>query len=357
MNTISCKGSVFFVVCFVLTTTIPVFSDSLQTVVIVQPQQDKLSIKLRAELSSQGFSVLMVETDSLLEYEQLRNLGFIYDATAVMQVSSLSNSVTLLADDTSALTVVQEISVSESREDAQTLLVLKSVEMMRAALLSTDSEKALLTYNAKNNIKDTDIVDSNIDHTNNKNVEPTFLRLSLNTAVSAGFNFRDIPVALCASVSLRLTLSKHFTLNITGIIPTIPITLSEPEGSVDIKTGLVSLGFDLLLLPQQTPVQVFTGIGAGPLFFRMRGAAAQTYISKDANILVALPNMSLGLSVRLNNLVSIRGDWLLGFAVQRPVVKMLDRNIAILARPLSFIALGIEVKLSKYKKSITTSTR
>jgi hypothetical protein len=313
-------------------------------VAIVHTAQSQLAVRLAAELTSQGFHPVTVEREITLSRLELKRIATSYGAVAVMQIARTGDRVSVwISNRNEALAVLQEIHVPLDRPDALSRLAFKTVELLRASLLILPDPDAAKTAAGPPPKPAATGAPIRPEPTENRKVRARRLSLAFQPAFSYGFG--KLPPLLHIGVGAHVTLYRRLGLTLAGLIPTVPMKIDEREGSADILASNVSLGLTLALMPDNHPLGVSLGAGAGPLFLRMEGHAAEPYVSRDTLLVVALPYLSTGLSAALSDIVAFRTDLLLGWAARKPVVQMLDRQVTAWARPLLSVMLGLEVRL------------
>lgn len=323
--------------CFV---PVPCRADSPETVLVVHFKRSELATQLSAELASQGFFPKLIELPEPLEMEGIRTLAASEGATAVLQIAPTEIRVSVwVSGRNDDLGLMQEVSAPGDREDAVTLAVFKSVELLRASLLVLPkrSKSALPSVGVAPQARLSEV----------RRPAGVFQsgRLFLDVEPALTYGFGETVPLLHIGAALRLAIWKRLHGTLFGLMPTVPLRVVEPEGTVEIRSGLIALGMAVDLLPPEGAVALTLGAGAGPLMMKMQGSAAEPYVSKSAFVTVVLPYLCTGLSLAITDGLGFRADLLAGWPPQKPVVKMLDRNVTDWARPLVSLLIGLEVRL------------
>jgi hypothetical protein len=312
-------------------------AESRGAVVVLHSGRSELAVRLAAELSAQGFRPLTAETIQNASVEEMRSIASAQRAVAVMQIAETGDRVNVWRRDPEGhLTMLQEVVVLSKREDASTLLAFKSVELLRASLLDLPGEDAHPPAAAE---KQPPRLSITRREPGAPRASRDHLLIALQPAVTYGFG--GLPPAAHVGAGVRARLWRRLGFALFGLIPTAPMNIDEPEGAARILAGTLSAGLEVSLMPPGK-LALSIGAGAGALFLRMKGAAAEPNESRSARVVAVLPHLAVALSVALSNIIRFRTDLVSGWAAPRPVVRMLDRDVATFGRPLLSAMVGLE---------------
>jgi hypothetical protein len=313
-------------------------AESRGPVVVVHSGRDELAVRLAAELSAQGFRPVPTETIREAGIEEMRAIASAHHAVAVMQIAGEGSRVSVWrCDPAGRLTRLQDVVVPQNKTDTPTLLAFKSVELLRASLLDLPSsggrsfeetEKQPPRSGGASRVSDA------------REPSRDRLRLALQPAVTYGFGGLLPAAHIGAGARGRLWRRLGFTL--LGLIPTAPMRIDEPEGSARVLAGALLPGLEVALMPPGRTLALSLGAGAGALFLRMKGTAAEPNESRSVRVVAVLPYLAVALSWALSDIIRLRTDLALGWAAPRPVVRMLDRDVAAYGAPLLGAMVGLE---------------
>lgn len=312
----------------------PAAAESGGRVVIVHEGASKLAVRLSAELASRGFQPVTVEEETLPEPGELQALAVDNSALAVMRIRPSGHSVSVwVARQQDGPLVTQEVFVPPDTPDAHTVVALKAVEMLRASLLVLPERRSP-------------------EPAPGPTPKPVAIQppkgdrsplVALDAQPTLTYGFGELPPTLQMGVGTRIRLGRRLRLALIGLIPTFPMDLDVPEGSAEIKTGVLAAALEVNVLPIHRSVSLFAGAGAGPLFIRMTGKADAPYESRNDLVISILPHLAVSLAVALTKLLHLRTDLCAGIALPKPKVAVLDREATSWGQPVLSLMFGLEV--------------
>jgi hypothetical protein len=313
-------------------------AESRGAVVVLHSGRGELAVRLAAELSAQGFRPTTAETIQNAGVEEMRSIASARHAVAVMQIADTGDRVSVWRRDPAGhLTMLQEVVVPSKRGDAATLLAFKSVELLRASLLDLRDEEARPPAAAEKQPPRPVITRP---EPGAPGTPRDHLLVALQPAVTCGFG--GLPPAAHVGAGVRARLWRRLGFALFGLIPTAPMKIDEPEGAARVLAGTLSPGLEVALMPPGRTPALSIGAGAGALFLGMKGAATAPNESRSVRVAAVLPHLAVALSVALSNIFRFRADLVAGWAAPRPVVRMLDRDVASFGRPLLSAMVGLE---------------
>jgi hypothetical protein len=320
------------------------------TVAVLHFAQERLAVRIAAELRSQGFSPVTIASDAPVERAEIRRTARELKAVAAIRIAEPGDSVSVWVGDPSEdLVVLQEVYVPLEKEEAATLLAFKAVELVRASLMTLPKKhipKAAASTGTDKRASSTARGGEAVRSAATVAAKPKKVdRLSLDIQPAITYGFGELPPTLHIGVGARIKVWHRLGVKLLGLIPSLSMEIEAEQGTADVRSGWVAAGVDAGLLPPDKRVAVSVGGLAGPLFLRMKGHANQPYVSKTDLVVVTVLGLTTGVAFMVGEIVSVRGDLLVGFAVPKPEVRILDRNVTDWGRPLLTGLLGIEVWL------------
>ena len=328
------------------------------TVVVVHSGNEKLAVRISAELSSLGYDVKQLTMPPPIVQETLSSLAQAYNATALMQVSPEGNAVQVWVVNRTAdnVTELQEVEVPPENEQADALIAFKAVELLRASLMTLPENRPepelelepepkqepepKPTQSGKSSVPPAPLPP--------QKVEPKEPRLFAALQPAAVFPFGGLKPSFNISLSVYIRLASRLGLDIAGLIPSFSQSVSVDQGTFDLLFGAITFGLRVKLLPPRFRVMPSISASAGPLLLRTRGHADpefDNFNGEEALTVTALLGGALTLTYSVNEYFALRADAGLGAVVPNPVFEVSDTRVADFGRPLLTVLIGVEVRL------------
>ena len=282
-------------------------SDNSFRIIIVENGQTEFGIRLASEIRAQGMTAEVIEqTESADHLPTPTGLIKEYDAAALMEISADGSRIFILLKDSP---VRPEILINNMEdEDTKSLFVFKSVEMVRAMLLSAPSDTTANRKSAPEKV------------TEMKKIAPTrspqkrYRRLG-GTLLSGVLNGSgNIPPGLSISGGIVVSLTENFRIHTEGVFPITRMELQKPEGKLSARAFFIG-AFLESVWPMQRLVEMHAGIGMAALILSTKGNAVAPYISESALLTTAMPELNVGVSIGSSQRIRFRLDMIGGWTV------------------------------------------
>ena len=321
------------------------------TILLVLPASpSRLEGRLRAELESLGFDVLEQERAAdTHDPAHLERMARERGAVGAVQIRSLQEAVEVLvlkrARGQSAL---HEVVRRGGDADSDAIVALRSVELLRAALLrgSGGEEEALASDGNREAPSESKKRDPTPPPAEPHSV-PTSTPPSVATVwfgPTLGYAPGGLGWTPHGELGAHVPISTRWALAPALISPTVPTTLRRQEGSAGISLGWIGASAEVALLSNSV-FNFKLGPGLGLAWVHIQGSASYPFEGKRDDIFVATPFGRAHASCRLGP-VSLNLTLRSGFTVPRPVIRFADRHVAHWGRPFAFVGVGVEVPLS-----------
>jgi hypothetical protein len=320
-------------------------------VVIVYTPPSALLLPLTRELQLAGFQTIAREASAeTVTEEVLRDSADSVGAIAVVRILQSDSGVQMFIRDPSSEVVVStELIPSEAVERGETIVALKTVEILRASLLMVKWEvppsPPPMPQTPSSPPPPTASPPNVSEKANASVAPPSALRGLLYLAPSATYGFGDIPPALHVAIGFSLLAFERFRLFLTGLVPTFRTTVERNDSSAAIREGMIAIGAAIDLVSPEHPVVPFLGIQGGVVFFDVEGEADAPFSGRESTGVAGGIHLNAGTTFRLNHILALRCDLSIGVLVPRPAVRFDGRVVASFGRPMLSGMAGLEVAI------------
>ncbi len=325
-------------------------SADVAVVAVVYTPPAPLLLPLTAELRLAGFEPIPIEAPAGAETTvMLRDMADSVGAAAVIRIRQSENRVVVFVrDPASEMVVSTEVAPSEAVERADTVVALKTVEILRTGLMKVDSNAPPPEDDAHPPYASPPPAASSpeVSHETSASVtSPSTLRGLFYIAPSTTYGFGDIPPTFHVALGISLLTFERFRLFLIGLVPTVQTTIENRDGSAAVREGMITMGAAVHLVSRDHPLVPFVGVQGGVVVFDVEGVTDGPLTGKDRTEIVGGIHIDAGAVLRLNDIVALRCDLFLGIVVPRPVVRFDGRKAASFGRPMLSGAVGIEATI------------
>lgn len=314
-------------------------------VLLVEPGQEALEARLRAELVTLGFDVSRRapspgEGD---RPEDLDTAAKAAKAAAAIRVRASSGGVEVwIADRVTGKTVLREVVKEEGGGDPS-VVALRVVELLRASLLEVDSKLP-----PRGDVPPPPLARRVAEDTRRPpppSKHPDFLRLFVGGAISAG------PGGMSPLGHVRLGGSvrpvDRLGVELDVLTPTAPASLSGDEGRASVTQLAVTAGLHASLLPPDAWLKLRLGAGGGLLWSRISAQAPPPYVARDADVFAAFVYARVSAGFPIIPQLRVRAD--VDVAVALPEIRVLfdGRLAGSWGLPVVLPTLGLEAAFGR----------
>jgi hypothetical protein len=309
-------------------------------VVLIGEPQEELLARVAAELTALGFEpVFLPLPPEIAPPEGLADAARSVDAVAAVQLLPTAGAVRIwLVDRVTGKTVLREVSSGAEGEDGPSLVVLRTVELLRASFL-----EIRIAPPPAGEMQPAAPVESLVALSPPEAEAPPRLALELAPAVTVG-SFEVAPT-LTVQLGAHLRLTDLVGVELFGLVPAVPLHLSAPEGEADLHMGALAAGVRLTFAAPDDRWVPFLGGGVAVTFVDVRGDPLPGFVGHPALVAAGAPYLRGGLAVALAQLLRLRLDVLVGWALPSTIVRFDDREVASWGPFLLTASLGLEVLL------------
>jgi hypothetical protein len=303
-----------------------------------------LAERLRAELGVAGFPVKLLPADEIAAACGRGEPGRPVRAVVVIRTNvtgaGATPEVCVLAKETGEVTLREVLTREPSGHNADGVLAVRVVELLRAGLLARDatpppSRPAVVP--APPAVAAATASRTPIDPVR----QPDRLLLiaaGFGATTSAGATGPAPAIALEAWWQWR---RLGLGLGVSG--PAGASHLAAARESANVYQFGASAGARVRLLGREEHLALFAGAGASLLWFHLRGRdAAAGHFNTAANLLVGGPHAELRLVWAITSRVSLYSAGRASFAFPEPLVLFAGQEVARLGRPLVALTFGVE---------------
>ena len=307
------------------------------TVVIFHQGESAIVTALDAELTAAGMQpmdVIRGETD-----DDLPSIAEKLGASAGMHVVS-QEQVDIFVFDAPGGWRTTPVRVSSSDEGTESLLALKATEQLQLQMSKLEAS----SRDRGDPGRDEDATMAPSGRTTES--VGTAARLSLGLEPTVTYGFGELSAALHLHFYTHFRIRRGIGVRLFGLLPTHAMKLNAPEGSADVRVGVV--GIVLCYEPLWKlayEVRPSIGLSLSPGLMRMRGDGEGGFRDGDDWLVFPLAMLSAGAALPVSHVLSLRLDAGIGMALKRPVVRFADRTVTAWGRPAVWGMLGIEVWL------------
>ena len=313
-------------------------SSNAPIAVVRDPETDERTLtRLRAELDALGLRVVEVAappgTQSPRTLERAaREVG----AFAALRIVPWERGIEVwIADRVTGKTLLRELVVAPG-EAADEIVAVRAVELLRASLLELE-----LPQNHAGSVPPPPAVERLVSNPRRKAPEP---RSGFEFGLGAGplLSPGGVNPNWQLLLEARYVMGPTWGAEIVLLLPTLPSTIRQPEGSADITVFVAGAGLTAEMLPKSDPWLARVALGVGGAALRMVGSPGPLYVGQTDSVLVALPYTRLDLLYRVGPQLRLGGSIWAGVALPRAAVTFADRRVATWGRPAGSGTLQLE---------------
>ncbi len=319
----------------------PLFADNTRTRVAVVSKniESPLVVRLSAELESLGLDPVPVErSPNPSPHTDLDEIAKQNNAAAAIRIVPSSRVVEVwVADRITGKTVIRKVAVEKDNKSSVSVVALRAVELLRASLLEIHDP-----HPSRGEVEPTPQIVEIVPEPSSK-PPPERLALEAGPVITAG-NFASPPM-MHLIIGGHLRIIDILGVTLFGLVPLIPLRIEKSEGDAVIRFGLLGIGPRLMFGKLKNRVLPSVGVGATALFVHVIGEAKKGYKSNDDWVYGVAPYVRGGLSLRLTEVIRLRVDLLLGWAMPETVIQFDGREVATWGQVLLSGAIGIELFL------------
>jgi hypothetical protein len=310
-------------------------------VVLVRPSPDdggldEALVRLRAELSSAGFEVVLVDGETGADPRETIEHALRERSPAA--TIGIFGAELWIADRLTGKTVVRTLDAGETGgRRAPEVLAIRASELLRASLselLLAPSEAGPRPAAAKPPVAVTRWVSAALEPGQQA------FRFGFEAGAAVLGSLEGVPPAVTPLVRARLALGKGFLVRASAAG-----LGTRPEVSSDV--GTASIRQDLLLAELQArlfankPLRPLATIGVGAYRFGVEGNAAWPHSARQGWRWEPAADVGLGLALRLHPHLELSFETHAIFAQPYPTVRFFDETVARAGRPTLFASLTL----------------
>ncbi len=306
---------------------------------LVDRAERGLSDRVRAELVALGFDVRgSAGEDTPSSREALEDAARAVEAIAALRIRPSRAGVEVwLTDRVTGKTLLREVVLPRAgsqHDDA--IVAVRAVELLRASLLELDE-----AHPARGEVAPNESLRDFVRKPDPRHATPTAtLDLSGALVSSPG----GIGPAAAVRVGGGYAVSERWRLSLSALMTLLASRLSVPEGTATPTISLFLLGTEGAVL-SGSRLELRLRAEAGVHWLHVVGEGEAPSEGRRENAVAAAGALGLAGVVFLGGAVRLRLDGSLGATAPRPVIRMLDREVAYWGRPFTVLALGVEVSL------------
>jgi hypothetical protein len=278
---------------------------------------ERLYVRLAAELRAQRFVVVEVEADAGADVDAtLRATG----AESAIRVESSPEAVRVwIANAATGKHIFREV-VPEQREGLDRAIVaLWTVELLRASAFAPRPPVVMAPPAA-----------------------PPPAGIALAVAPAVAWSPGGLGPSWHLMLGARWQRAAHGGLELVVLVPVVPLRLVRPGGAALISMGLLGVGVYAATSANAARLSAQVAAGAALLAMRATGDAADTFAGQTDQTLSGGPYLRAGAALRASSWLRLRVDALSGVMFPRPVVQFAETSVASWGRPWGAALLGVE---------------
>ena len=317
-------------------------------VILAPARDDRISLRLQAELRALRFEVPDVEiTPDPPARERLEEAARRSSAVAAVRIVPSSAGVEVwIVDRMTGKTVLRELVTDDTRGAAGVATIaLRVVELLRASLMELDAPRA-----PPGEVQPPPLIRELMAPSG---ATPSASQAEALPSAAPAFAVELGPALLLSPGGLSpagdLNAAVHFRpfdglgASVVALIPLVPSSVSGPEGVTTARIGLVGAAFRWAFASPGSAWAPSLGAGIALIWLHLDGAPAPGYAGTSADLVTFAPFGRVGLGVAILPRLHVRADALGGLVNARPVVKFGDRTAAVWGTPFVAPTLGLEL--------------
>ncbi|WP_148313727.1 hypothetical protein [Sorangium cellulosum] len=319
-------------------------------VVVAPSREDRVSLRLQAELRALKFEVPEVEiAPDPPSRERLEEVAREKDAVAAVRIAPSSGGVEVwLVDRMTGKTVLREMVTDDTRSPSGgAALALRVVELLRASLMELDAPRP-----PAGEVAPPPSIREMMASPRADTPAPA-PSVGLPPPRGAAFSIELGPAVLLSpggmgpwgllSAAANYQPSEEVGASVFALIPLLSSSASGPEGVATARVGLVGAAISGVVAPPGAPWRFAVGAGASAVWMRLEGRPSERYEGSTEDLLTVAPLLRAGLGVAITPRLRVRADAICGVAILVPVVEFAGRQVATWGVPLVAPSLDLEL--------------
>ena len=305
-------------------------------VLVIENGQHELSVRIAAELKAQGMEPAVLP-ESLAavpdsnDSQHIRQFLDIHHAVALFEIHPDGNRIVIHLNNE---TVRREITAEPGTAQSPALIAFKSVEMLRALLIVTNTPQTEQAPPQKTS--------PHRQSTRGETKGYSGPRLGVQFQPGLLYGFGKLPPAVQIDSGILIQLSRNMQLIAHGVIPTMTAHFERAEGNVSARASMVGIRL-ITMWPISSAFQLHFGAGIGYAFLSLSGDAKTPWHSESALLTTTVPEVIGGLSIGFNNKIRFRLDVTSGWTLHELVIRSAGKSVSRWGRPLWGLFGGIEL--------------
>lgn len=275
---------------------------------------------LKAELLVLGFdTTIVVQANGAQKSAPLERIARSVGATAAIRIAAAHDEAEVwVADEATGKIAFNGVVFETSGAEADRL-ALRVVETLRASL----QEAGQSSYPPDNRpILKTELAGSaEQDQAANRS------RLSFGGGAALTIGDARKPPVVQLALAANFRIIGKLGLGAIGLVPLWRSRVDGEGGEAEIGNGFAGMGLRFAFEQRQSRVGVLIGAGAGAGFTKVRGHGKNGFVGHEGIVVSAVPYLLAGLSFTATDMLRLRVDLLLGWAVPRTEVRFDERVI------------------------------
>jgi len=332
-------GLAFIGVLLLVSATPARAADRPTIVAVVDEEWASILPRLRAELASAGFKVVVLAPPRpALDRRELEQLAQREGATGALSLlrSQLGPQVWVV-DPVSCRTVFRDDISGFVNEDRSDAIAVRMVETLRATMLLVESPRTPPAEAPPQR----EIV-----------VPPPLLppplpasRWALRVTGGAGYSVGGVGVTDHVGGSLVWRPTPRLRLAIDGAFTPVSAKVSGPEGRASLGLYFAGVAFGYSLLDPRAAVRLRSGAGIWLSVMTMNGEAQSGYLNDHATVVGVVPHADFCFDIPLSRRIAVGVGFSLGTSAPGAAVQFAGRRIATWGRPFGLAAVAVESSL------------
>jgi hypothetical protein len=319
-------------------------------IVLAPTGDDRISLRLQAELRSLHFDVPEVEiAPDPPSRTQLEDAARQSEAVAAVRIVPSQTGVEVwIVDRLTGKTVLREIVTTEGGAASRDATVaLRVVELLRASLMELDAARP------PQGEMETPPLIRELMAPPRITASPAVKIGTLPALAPPAFSIELGPAAVLSpggfgpsgavSAAVHYHPSEPFGASLIALIPVLPATVSGPEGATTARIGLVGGGLRGTWAPAGSAWALTVGGGLAALWLHLEGQPSPGFAGTSTNLFSAAPYLRAGLGRTVIPRLRVRADVLVGTSLPPTLVKFGDRLAAVWGVPFCAPTLGVEL--------------
>jgi hypothetical protein len=319
-------------------------------IVIAPTSDDRISLRLQAELRTLHFDVPEVEiapdppSRALLEEVARKSEA----VAAVRIVPSKTGVEVWIVDRMTGKTVLREIVTTEDGAASRDATVaLRVVELLRASLMELDAARPpqgeMEAPPLIRELMTPPRIIAPVGSPTGTLPAPAAPAFSIELGPAAVLSHGGFGPSGAVSAAVYYHPAEPFGANLIALIPIFPASVSGPEGSTTARIGLLGGGLRGTWMPDGSAWSLTLGGGLAALWLHLDGQPSPHFAGTSTNVFSAAPYLRAGLGLTVIPRLRVRADALVGASLPPTLVRFGERLAAVWGVPFFAPTLGVEL--------------